>query len=253
MKIIKIAVLAVTVAILSPSQQALAQSESGASPVEAFFCNLQEGKTMRDLMQVSGRFAKWADRHDPDYSAWILTPRFGQFMQMTQVVWLGSNQSGNTMGKGLDAWIETGADIQDDFDEVLACLAHGVASSVEINAPDGPPGDGVVMFSECQIDDDADWSKAVAAHKNAASAMRSSGARNSNWLFFPMIGGPPDREFDYWSVSTFDSWTDYFAAYEIYVNGGGWQQQGQALQGSARCMIGSPTVWDVRLVRQAER
>ena len=29
------------------------------------------------------------DKNDPDYSAWILTPRFGQFVELPQVVWLG--------------------------------------------------------------------------------------------------------------------------------------------------------------------
>ncbi len=253
MKAIKLAVLAVTVAVLSLSQQVMAQNNNSASPVEAFFCNMQEGKTMKDLMDVSKRFSKWAAKNDPDYSAWILTPRFGQFMNMSQVVWLGSNENGNNMGKGLDAWVKTGGDIQDEFDEVLDCMAHGLASSIEINAPDGSPGDGVVMFAECEIDDGSDWSKAVEGHKKASTAMRSLGAKNSNWLFFPMIGGAADRDFDYWAVATFQSWTDYFAAYEIYVNGGGWQKMMEAMQGVAECGTGSATVWDVKLVRAGDR
>ena len=67
---------------------------------------------------------------------------------------------------------------------------------------------------------------------------------------FTMIGGAADRKFDYWGVSTFNSWTDYFAAYEIYVSGGGWQKQMEVMQGVALCHVGSPTVWDVKLVRK---
>ena len=238
-----------TVAVGMWTQQTLAQ-DAGPSPVEAFFCNLQEGKGMKDLMAVTDRFKKWADKNDPDYSAWILTPRFAQFRDAPGVIWLGSNPKGNSMGKAIDKWIATGKDIQEDFNDVMTCGAHAVASSVEINVPDGPPENGVVMFTQCSIAEGSDWSKAVEAHKKYSAAMRSLGAKNSNWLFFPMIGGTQDRNFDYWGVSTFKSWTDYFAAYELYVSGGGWQKGMEALKGVAACEVGSPTVWDFKLVRQ---
>lgn len=250
MKKIKFAVLVLSIAALSWTQQGLAQNANGPSPVEAFFCNLKDGKTMKDLVQVADRFTKWADKNDPDYSAWILTPRFGQFSELPQVVWLGSNATGNSMGKALDKWIASGNDIQKDFDGIMACGGHGLASSVEINAPDGPPEGGVVMFAQCDISDGSNWQKAIEAHKKASASMRSLGGKNSNWLFFPMIGGDVDRDFDYWGVSTFNSWTDYFAAYEIYVSGGGWEKQMEIMKGVASCQFGSPTVWDVRLVRK---
>lgn len=251
MKTIKMVVLTVVLTALSWSHQGHAQNANGPSPVEAFFCNLQDGKTVKDLMKVADRFTKWADKNDPDYSAWILTPRFGLLSELPQVIWLGSNPNGNSMGKALDKWVASGAYIQADFNGVMACGGHGLASSVEINAPDGPPDDGVVMFAQCNIAEGSDWRKAIEAHKKASAAMRSLGAKNSNWLFFPMIGGAADRKFDYWGVSTFNSWTDYFAAYEIYVSGGGWQKQMEVMQGVALCHVGSPTVWDVKLVRKA--
>lgn len=247
------AVLTLTVAVFTWTQQVAAQQAGGSSPVEAFFCNMQEGKGMKDLMAVADRFAKWADKNDPEYSAWILTPRFAQFATTAQVVWLGSNPNGNSLGKGLDAWVSKGGELQEDFNEVISCMAHGLAASVEINAPDGPPGDGVVMFTECSFAEGADpanaWNNVVAAHKSYSTTMRSMGAKNSNWLFFPMIGGDADRDFDYWGVSTFNSWGDYFAAYEMYVTGG-WKEGMKALAGKASCKAGSATVWDVKLVRQ---
>lgn len=108
------------------------------------------------------------------------------------------------------------------------------------------------MFTQCSIAEGSDWNKAVAAHKKYSAAMRTLGAKNSNWMFFPVLGGTADRSFDYWGVSTFSSWTDYFAAYELYVNGGGWQQGMEALSGSASCEQGTPTVRDVKLVRQSD-
>jgi len=251
MKAYATAVFVFTMAVTTWVQPALAQ-EAGAKPgpIEAFYCNLQPGKSMKDLMQVAQRISKWADKNDPSYSAWILTPQFAQYGEVPQVIWLGSNPSGNQMGKGLDAWQASGDDIEEDFNSVVACGGHALASSVEINAPDGPPEDGVVMFTQCSIADGSDWSKAVGAHKKYSAAMRALGAKNSNWMFFPMIGGTTDRDFDYWGVSTFKSWTDYFAAYELYVNGGGWKKGMESLNGVASCEVGSPSVWDVKLVRQ---
>ena len=244
------AVLAVVIAVSTwiPAINA-EESRASAVPIEAFFCNMQPGKNMKDLEQVAQTFSKWADKNFPDYSAWILTPQFGQFDELPQVMWLGSSASGDAMGNGLDAWLSTGADIQEAFDKVMTCGAHSVASSIEVNAPDGPPGSGVVMFSQCSLAEGGDLSRAVAAHKQYSQAMRGLGAKGSNWIFVPMLGGR-DSSFDYWGVTTFKSWTDYFAGYELFVNGGGRQKGMEALKGAASCAQGTPTVWDVKLVRQ---
>lgn len=250
----KTLLLALAAAASAWSPTALSQeSAAKPAPVEAFYCNLQPGKTMQDLMKVATRFSKWADKNDGTYSAWILTPQFATFTDGPQLIWLGSHPSGDIMGKGLDAWQSTGGEIQEDFNEVIACGQHGLASSVPINTPDGPPGDGVVMFAECSFADSGEWDRAMDAHKKYSAAMRSLGAKNSNWMFVPMLGGSGERDFDYWSVATFSSWTDYFAAYEIYVNGGGWQRGMEAMKDAATCAQGSATVWDVKLVRQGDR
>lgn len=227
------------------------QGTAAAQPVEAFYCDMREGKGMKDLLAVADRFRKWADKHDDGYSAWILTPMFGQFGELPQVIWLGSNQSGDHMGKGLDAWLETGTDIQDAFDDVVTCNAHALASSTEVLAPDGPPADGVVMFTQCTLEEAGGLAGAVAAHTKAARAMRDLGAANSSWIFVPMLGGG-DPDFDYWSVATFEDWSSYFKAYELYVNGGGGQKMMQSLEGVANCSDVTPTVWNVKLVRRAQ-
>ena len=60
-------------------------------------------------------------------------------------------------------------------------------------------------------------------------------------------GGNPG--YDYLAVSAFNNWSDYFAAYEIYVNGGGWQKMAELMDDVASCNGNTPTVWDVKLVR----
>jgi hypothetical protein len=251
------AVLMLSAAVITWIQPAQAQAQDAKAmppaPVEAFYCNLKEGKSKQELMQVAERFSKWADKHDPGYAAWVLSPQFGLGAELPQLIWLGSWPNGSAMGKGIAGYQKDGRDLADAFDTVLDCsMGHALASSIEINVPDGPPGDGVVMFTQCSIAEGSDWNKAVTAHKSFSTAMRSMGAKGSNWVFFPMLGGG-DLEHDYLAVSTFKDWADYGAAYDIYVTGGGWQKAMETYKGVTSCNERSPTVWDVKLVRQGKR
>jgi len=242
------AVLILVVAVIGWSALAQAQ-QSGPAPLEAFYCNYQSGKSMKDLLPVAERFAKWADKNDSDYSAWLLTPQFGMFTQLPQVIWLGSNTNGGDFGKGMEAYEAAGGDDTFGFSKVVDCsMGHVLASSTEINAPEGIPGDGVVMFSQCKVSEGSDWSKVVAAHKTLSKSMRDMGAKNSNWLFYPMLGGGA-IDYDYLAVSTFNSWSDYFAAYQMYVDGA-WKKFVDTMKGVATCNNRTPTVWDVKLVRK---
>lgn len=250
------ATLAFAVAVISWVQPGLAQAQDAKAtppaPVEAFYCNMKEGKSKKDLMQVAERFSKWADKNDAGYSAWILTPQFGLGAELPQLIWLGSYPTGSDLGKGTANYRANGGELQKAFDAVVDCSAgHVLASSVEISAPDGPPGDGVVMFTECEIDDDSDWTKAIAAHKTFSGSMRSMGAKGSSWLFFPMLGGG-DPDYDYLAVTTFNNWDDYGAAYDMYVTGGGWKKAMETYDGVVECGENPPTVWDVKLVHQAK-
>lgn len=243
------AALVFTAAQFGPAQTVQAQEAAPPAPVEAFYCNFIPGKGMKDLKPVAERMSNWAAKNDPTYSAWILTPMFAHG-KLPQVIWLGSNPNGNDFGKGMTNWLSSGTEIQAAFDAVVDCsMGHFLASSTEINAPEGIPGDGVVMFSQCTLAQGSDFSKAVAAHKMVSRDMRALGTKGSTWAFWPMLGGG-DINFDYWGVSTFNSWQDYFNAYEIYVNGGGWQKFGQHLAGVTNCMEPTPTVWNVTLVRK---
>jgi hypothetical protein len=68
-----------------------------------------------------------------------------------------------------------------------------------------------------------------------------------------MLGGSSERDFDYWSVSTFTNWTAFFAAYELYINGGGWQKGMASLKDVADCAHGSASVWDAKRVHEPKR
>jgi hypothetical protein len=235
------------------TQTGQAQDAAGPVPLEAFYCNMQEGKSMKDLAPVLASFSSWADKNDPGYTAWLLTRQFGLASELPDVIWLGSNPSAEKFGKGMDAWRAGGGEVQAAFNKVVDCsLGHVLASSIEIAAPDGPPGDGVVMFTECELDDDGSLSGAAKVHQGIAGELRKMGAKNSNWMLVPMLGGG-DLEYDYLGVATFPSWGDFFAAYEMYVNGGVMQKAMKAMDDIADCRDRTPTVWDVKLVRAGAR
>ena len=246
------AVLVCSVAVTPFTFTSVAQAQDaetpGPAPVEAFMCNMKDGKNRKDLMQASAKIAKWSAKHDPSYNAWILSPQFASAPDTPDFIWLGSNPNGNELGKGIDAWQKSGGEAAEAFNAVADCSGgHVLASSITVNAPDGPPGDGVVMFAQCRIADGSNWMKAVQAHKGFSSTMRGMGAKGSSWMFFPMLGGA-ERTFSYYGVTTFKNYADFGAAYELYVTGGGYQKAEAAYKGVTDCNYRTPTVWDVKLV-----
>ncbi len=230
--------------------QAQDANTPGPAPVEAFMCNMNDGMGHKDLMQAAEKVAQWSEKNDPGYYAWILTPQFTSAPNTPDFIWLGSNIDGNAFGQGLDAWQQSGDKAAAAFNRVANCSGgHVLASSVTVNAPDGPPGDGVVMFAECRIADGSNRMNALAAHKGFSADMRGLGANGSSWMFFPVLGGS-ERTFSYYGVTAFKNWSDFGAAYELYTTGGGYQKGMAAYEGVTDCNYRTPTVWDVKLIRK---
>lgn len=242
-------VISVLVVSAGWGQSAVAQQAMDkAAPVEFFACNWQEGKGMSDLQKVGKKFSKWADKHDMKYSAWILTPQFTAADLGFDVGWLGGWTDGNAFGKGQDAWNASGRELAGDFDEVMDCVSHEMASSAVVNAPKGPPGNGVVMFSECTLQPGKMHTEALEGHRKVGAMMKGMGSPASSWVFFPGMGSG-DIDFNYWSVIAFQNYTDMGAGTEIYINGGGWEKAMGIMAPLSRCK--SPSVFDVQVVRQA--
>lgn len=241
--------LAMTFSALAMAWTQTAQAQTPPAPIEAFYCNMQEGKGMKDLAQVADRFSKWADSNNSGYSAWILTPQFGLGGQLPQVIWLGSAPNGADFGKGLDAWRKDGNDISDAFDSVIDCSAgHVLASSVEVLAPTGPIGDGVVMFTQCELEDGKTPMDAAKAQGAIAGELRKMGAKNASWMFVPALGGG-DVDYDYMGVATFPNYAEFFTAYDMWMTGGMGAKARGMYKGVADCNEQTPTVWDVKMVR----
>ena len=252
----RIVTMLTTLLVISFSwlQSAVAQDAAPkAVPVEFFACNFQDGKGMADLDKVIDKFKAYADQNDVGYTAWTLTPQFTNDREEDafDVGWLGAWPDGNAFGKSQDNWMTKGRDVAKAFGAVIDCSnRHEMASSIAINAPEEPPGDGVVMFYACSLGDGKSPNDAIAAAGKLSGAMTALGTNASSWLFFPGMGAG-DIDFDFWRVVAFNNYTELGAAAETYMNGGGWQKNMEILGPVAGCS--SPGVYDARLVRAGAR
>lgn len=241
-----VAVIAVWLAAVGWIHPASAQEQQKGVPIEFFACNWQDGKGMADLDKVTKKFNEWSDKNDGGYSAWVLTPQFHNGVAF-DVGWLGAWPDGNAFGKGQDMWRKGGRELAADFASVVDCSAmHGLATSAVVHAPNGPGGDGVVMFAQCTMQDGKSPAAALPAHKKAAAAMVGMGSKASSWLFYPGLGAG-NIDFHYWQVIAFNNYEELGAATELYINGGGWEKVMGILGPVSRCA--SPTVYDATVVR----
>jgi hypothetical protein len=227
------------------------EEQSRANPVEFFACNYMKGKDMKDLEKVADAFSAWSSANNDNYSAWILTPQFHDELLTFDVGWLGAWTNGNAFGEGLDAWQAEGGKLAADIAKVVDCsISHELASSVEISAPEGVPGDGVVMFAECTLNEGRGRNESFEAHKVMTGAMHSMGSKARTWLFYPGLGAG-NVDFHYWQVISTNSYAELGTVLENYTNGGGFQKAQALLAPIVSCA--SPTVFDVQQVVAASQ
>jgi hypothetical protein len=244
----KIAVAALAGCGLLMGQAVTAQEEGGVVPVEWYACNFNDGKDLADLEKVTARFNKWADKNDPGYAAWMMFPNLHSGVGF-DFGWLGSWPSGADFGKGTDAFMQAD-DMIAAFNEVVDCsIGHEMASSAVINAPDGPPDNGVVIFSGCTHKEGKNFDDSFAAHKSMSEQMRAMGGKGASWVFYPGLGSNVD--FDYWQVIAFKNYEELGMATDMYTNGGGWKKAAEIMGPVVSC--GGSSVWNARLVRSGNR
>ena len=243
----KLVVVVFGIVTVAMAQFTSAQEGTRGTPAEFYGCTWQEGKGMADLVKVAGKFSQWADKQDSKYSAWILTPQFHTDVGF-EVGWLGGWPSAADMGASLDGWESGGRELAADFTAVMDCSGrHELATVLPIHAPNGPGDSGKVLFSACTKSDGKSWDDVMAAHAKAGKMMRDKGAKaHGSWLFFPGIGSA-DYDFDYWRVIAFNSFADFGATSEAYINGGGWEESMKMMGGVTQCSDG--VMFDVTGVR----
>lgn len=244
------AVSAVAVAV-SFSASVQAQDRPRAVPVEMFSCSWRDGKGMDDLMGVAGKWNKWAEKNAAAYSAWVITPQYRALEESFGVGWIGSWPDGATMGEVSQKWVHGDHGLGQAFDEVVDCSdSHVLMTTMAVHAGDGPPADGLVMFSSCTLEEGATDAAAAAAHGKASAALRGKGLEANSWLFYPALGFG-DVDFDYYLVSTFKDYAALGNGFEVMTNKGGWDERMAAMKGVTSC--DSPRVYDSVQVRAGVR
>lgn len=228
-------------------QPAGAQDAPKWNPVEFFGCYWREGKSMKDLDKVADKFRQFAEDNNSPYSAWTISPQFHNSPDMFDVGWLGAWPDSKTFGESQENWMANGRKLAAEFNAVVDCSGrHEVALSVPINAPEGTPGDGVLMFYPCSLNDGKTMEDAYAAHLKSGKRMKAKGSQAVSWLFYPAMGAG-DIDFDYYHVVGFYRWAELGTTMEMYVNQGGMQEAAELIGGTASCS--SPTVFDAQQVR----
>ena len=173
---------------LSMSLPVMADSHEtpNLDPVELYACTFREGKTLADLDELDARYKTWADENNKDQSSWRMVPMLRDLDAPFHVGYIGSWNTGGAMGAGMGAWMGN-SELLAEYQETIDC-GHSLFASAEINAPKGPPKDGVVWFATCKVQDNASDALAIEAHKRMAGAMREMGNKGQSWLFYPSLG-----------------------------------------------------------------
>ena len=229
-----------------PSALAVEQ-ESKAAPVDFRACNFRSGKGMKDLDKATAKFRAYANKNDIAYSAWTLTPQYHNGAGF-DVGWLGAWPDGDAYGVSIEKWRSTGRDVAAEFNEVMDCSGrHELALSLPINAAEGTPEDGVLMFYQCSLHDNMTLNTAYKAHLDAGTVMKGKGSLAVSWMFQPALGAGDAFDFDYYHVVGFSRYSDMGATMEMYANGGGMQAQQKILGEISSCE--TPVVFDALSVR----
>ncbi len=252
----KIRILVTAIAASLVSVASVAQENKGEEaveqpivPVEIFTCNWRKGKDEGDLAKLNARLKTMMDKDNAPYSAWTLTPQFRAGEDGFDIAWLGSWTSGAAMGGMVDSrGSGEAAELFSNYNEVVDCSGgHMLMSAVTVHAPDGPPDDGLVMFSSCTVDEDSNMDAAMKAHAKASADIRARGPKGASWLFHPALGFG-ETDFDYYMVVAMPNYAELGKTFDIFMNGGGWAARQKIYDGVVSC--DSPRVYDAKLVRK---
>ena len=120
--------------VLAACVVASADSMAESRPVEFWGCNLNEGKSMSDMMAVVGRWNEYMDTlGDGSYDAYLMTPAYGDLLAY-DFLWAGSWESLTAMGAETDKFYgnDGGAEMDAAFGEVATCEVHHLWMSTPI-------------------------------------------------------------------------------------------------------------------------
>lgn len=189
-------------------------------PVEAFLCNYNDGQGPADLTDAVDGWNAYMDKNDVDtYAAWTLTKNYTGPDQEFDFIWLGAWADGNAMGVGDDMMRESGGEYIADFFKVANCGVHINSASINYKLPEGgTPGNGVLTFSNCTVNDGKSYAAIAEATHAWADVLTEAGSKAALYHWFPIFGGGGDSP-DFTVVTAYANYSDLGADYERRTNG----------------------------------
>ena len=111
--------------------------------VEAIPFALKDGKSMDDMMALRDDFAKLAEAGDLEYSAYVMSPHFMSQSSLPvdekfDAVWLGFSRNPSTLAASLSAYLESGAEMEQAFDEVQEMNQRWLMRGELVHQSDAP-------------------------------------------------------------------------------------------------------------------
>ena len=238
-----------TIAI-SPVNAQSSMPQMGAA--ESWGCQMNEGKSAEDLMEVVDDWNDWADDNELNaYSAWILNPIFKADSDFVREAgWFGFTPNFTEMGKGLHAWMTKGQKLNARFNDVWTCGWHSESATMLVRPPASNPSSAIVSFSDCSLKDGATPADLMAAAAKWNTYLDEQEVMAAIAYHFPGHGNPTDMDADM-KVSVWrPSLETYGRDADIYVNGGGLQANNAIFGDIMSC--DSPRMYAATLIRSGQ-
>jgi len=235
---------------MSPAHAQQGMPQLGA--IESWGCQINEGKSMSDLMKVVEDWNEWSDENGLDaYTAWVLNPIFKANADFVhEAGWLGYAPSFTEMGKGMHAWVTKGQKINERFNKVWTCGWHSEAATMLVRPPTEGPSSAVVSFSDCTLNEGVTPPDLMAATAKWNAYLDEQEVAAAIAYHFPGHGNPTDMTADMKISVWRPSLETYGRDADLYVNGGG-RQMDDAIFGEIMS-CDSPRMYAATLVRAGQ-
>lgn len=211
------------------------EASDPANPVEIFACTFNDGMGPADLKGPIDKLNSWADKRNwTEYSAWTLMKHYAGAAQEFDFLWVGVSPSAKALGRMQDQYLAEGTKVQDAFNEVSTCGAHGNFASLTIQQPPERTLDNlVVSFSDCNMADGMLFGDVYPALDEWGKYRKSHGSKAGMWVWFPAYGDGAS-DFDFKLITAYgnleeqgEDWDQYSAA--------GWEKAAELFPGKLKC------------------
>ena len=208
-------------------------------PAEVWTCSYNDGQGPQDLDDAVDAWTEYMNENGADdYAAWTLTRHYYSAEQDFDFIWLGAWKDGNAMGQGTDMLYSTGTGVLGNFFRVASCDNHINAGSIAYRIPDGGANaaNTVLTFSNCSIEEGANYSQVVEATKAGAEVLDGTGSQAGIYHWFPIYGGG-DADMDFIWLGAYPGHAALGADYERMTNGELVRQRNALFAGLLDCDV----------------